>query len=95
MLRVYRDALGLSQEQLANQIGVNRRTIIRCEKGDKATMMLTTVQFQRFCRLIYEKLGLGALLHFTVGRPVDLSSFDTYEVQKRLKQEKDRMTLDK
>ena len=94
VLKVYRDALGLSQEQLANHIGIHRRTVIRCEKGEKE-IMLTTVQFQRFCRLIYDKLGLGALLHFTVCRPIGLSSFDTCEVKQLLEQEKDRLALDK
>ena len=87
MLRVYREALNLSQEELANEMGVHRRTIIRCEKGERDTM-LTTPQFQRFCRLIYDKLGLGALLHFTIGTSKELNSFESNEVRQILEQEK-------
>lgn len=87
MLRVYREALELSQDELAKEMGVNRRTIIRCEKGERDTM-LTTPQFQRFCRLVYSKLGLGALLHFVIGNSKELNSFESDEVRLILEKEK-------
>ena len=87
VLRVYREALDLSQDELAKEIGVHRRTIIRCEKGERDTMF-TTPQFQRFCRLVYSRLGLGALLHFAIGTAREINSFESEEVKLILEQEK-------
>ena len=73
---LYRKAMGLSQKALAQNIGISRHTIIRCESGEREPQ-LTAAQWKRLCRLIKKQLGPAVMLHFIESDDSpDLSSFD-------------------
>lgn len=78
---LYRKAMGLSQKALAQNIGISRHTIIRCESGEREPQ-LTAAQWKRLCRLIKKQLGSAVMLHFIESDDSpDLSSFDVSEAQ--------------
>ena len=87
-MKIYRVAMGLSQEALADKLKVHRRTIIRCENGKGTQTRLSIEQFQRFCRLIYEELGLGGLLHFISAQSSNYEAGQ--DIEQILAQEKSR-----
>jgi DNA-binding XRE family transcriptional regulator len=80
VLKTLREALGLTQQELADLLGVHRITIVRCETGQRE-ITFTIGQFQRFCSLINKHLGAVALLHFVTGEPMEFSSFNTASVK--------------
>lgn len=80
VMLLYRKAMGLSQKALAQNIGINRQTIIRCESGEREPQ-LTAAQWKRLCRLIKKQLGPAVMLHFIESDSPDLSSFDVSEAQ--------------
>ena len=81
VMLLYRKAMGLSQKALAQNIGINRQTIIRCESGEREPQ-LTAAQWKRLCRLIKKQLGPAVMLHFIESDDSpDLSSFDVSEAQ--------------
>ncbi len=80
VLKTLRDTLGLTQQQLADSLGIHRMTIIRCENG-KREIMLTLSQFQRFCKLIHDRLGVVALVSFVTGEPIDFGSQNLQDIK--------------
>ena len=56
-LKTYRESAGLSQDQLAEAIGVNRKTIISIESEDGADPKLSTIRrIMAYLQISFEDL---------------------------------------
>ncbi len=52
----YRARLGLTQEDLADEVGVSRQTIIAIEKGNYTPSVLLALRLAKFFKLSVESL---------------------------------------
>ena len=55
-VQMFRTQSGITQEELAERVGVSRQTIIAIEKGNYAPSVLLALKIARFFKVPVEKL---------------------------------------